>query len=104
MGRLSLIRLTCQLTCCLTCTITCSMIQAEDHNVAYKLLQKGQILPLGKILQINHKQIQGKVLDVELERENKQLIYEIEVLNDNGVVWEYKINAKTGGIIKKELD
>ncbi len=82
----------------------CPAVQAEDHNVAYKLLQDKEILSLGKILQINHKQMVGKVLEVELERENKQLIYEIEILNDKGVVWEYKINARTGKIIEKELD
>lgn len=86
------------------CFLACTTVQAEDHDIAYNLLQKGKILPLEKILQINHKNISGKVLEVELERENKQLIYEIEVLNEQGVVWEYKINAKTGKIIKKELD
>jgi uncharacterized membrane protein YkoI len=88
----------------LTCVMACSMAQAEDHNIAYKLLQKGEILSLETILQINHKQMPGEILEVELEREKKQLIYEVEVLNDNGVVWEYKINAKTGEIIDKELD
>ncbi len=84
--------------------LACPTVQAEGHNVAYKLLQDKEILSLEKILQINHKQMVGKVLEVELERENKLLIYEIEILNDKGIVWEYKINAKTGKIIEKELD
>ncbi|HHL31475.1 MAG TPA: hypothetical protein ENJ41_02740 [Oceanospirillales bacterium] len=88
----------------LLCVSACSMVQAEDHNIAYKLLQKGEILSLETILQINHKQIPGEILQVELEREKKQLIYEIEVLNDNGVVWKYKIDAKTAEIIEKEQD
>jgi uncharacterized membrane protein YkoI len=96
MGRLNLL--------IVLCTLACSIAQAEDHDIAYNLLQKGEILPLEKILQINNKTMPGKVLEVELERENKRLIYEIEVLNEQGVVWEYKINAKTGKIIKKELD
>jgi len=86
------------------CFSACAIVQADEHDIAYNLLQKGEILPLEKILQINHKTMPGKVLEVELERENKRLIYEIEVLNEQGVVWEYKINAKTGKIIKKELD
>lgn len=81
-----------------------SSVQADDHNEAYKLLQKGEILPLEKILQLNLKNISGKVLEVELEREKRKFIYEIEVLNNDGVVWEYKIDAKTGKIIDKELD
>jgi uncharacterized membrane protein YkoI len=89
---------------CLCSVTVCSIVEAEDHNVAYQLLQKGEIIPLEKILQINYKQMPGRVLEVELEHEKKQLIYEIEVLNDKGVVWEYKINAKTGKILEKELD
>ncbi len=96
MGRLSLIGL--------CCFLACINAQAEDHNIAYKLLQNKEILSLEKILQINQKSMPGKVLEVELERENKVFIYEIEVLNDKGLVWEFKINAKTGQIIKKELD
>jgi len=96
MGRLSLF--------CLCCFLACTTVRAEDHNVAYKLLQDKEILSLRQILQINHKLMPGKVLEVELEHKNKQLIYEIEVLNNKGVVWEYKINAKTGKIIEKELD
>jgi len=100
MGRLS----SFMVLCASVCTFACSTVKAEDHDVAYNLLQKGEILPLEKILQINHDNMPGKVLEVELERENKQLIYEIEVLNEQGVVWEYKIKAKTGKIIQKEQD
>lgn len=77
---------------------------ADDHDEAYELLRSGEILPLEKILEISRKQIQGRVLEVELEQEDKLLIYELEVLDNQGIVWEIKVDAKTGSIIKLEQD
>ena len=77
---------------------------ADDHDEAYELLRSGEILPFEKILEISRKQVQGMILEVELERKNKVLIYELEVLDKKGIVWEIKLNATTGAIIKKEQD
>jgi len=77
---------------------------ADDHEEAYQLLQSGEILPLEKILAISREQIQGHILEVELEHEHKQLIYELEVLDKNGIVWEIKLDAKTGAILKQEQE
>ncbi len=77
---------------------------ADDHDEAYDLLRSGKILSLEKILKIARKQIQGIILEVELEYEKKILIYELEVLDKKGIVWEIKLNATTGAIIKKEQD
>lgn len=76
----------------------------DDHDDAYELLRIGEILPLEKILAITREQVQGRVLEVELEHEDKLLIYELEVLDKQGIVWEVKVNATTGIIIKQEQD
>ncbi len=76
----------------------------EDHDEAFELLRTGEVLSLGEILDINQKNLQGKILEVELEHEGNQLIYEIEILNDKGVVWEFKVDAKNGSIIEREQD
>ncbi len=76
----------------------------DDHNDAYRLLRSGDILPLEKILEISRKQITGRILEVELEHEDNQFIYEIEVLDKKGIVWEIKINAATGTILDVEQD
>lgn len=76
----------------------------EDHDEAYELLRSGKILPLDKILEITRKQVQGRVIEVELEREGNRIIYELEVLDKKGVVWEMKVDAVTGFIFKKEED
>ena len=77
---------------------------ADDHDEAYELLQSGEILPLEKILEITRKRVQGRVLEVELEREDELFIYELEVLDQKGIVWEIKVDATTGSIIEKEQD
>ncbi len=77
---------------------------ADDHDEAYELLRSGEILPLEKILEISREKVKGKILEVELEYENKLLIYELEVLDKQGIVWEIKVNATTGTIIDKEQD
>lgn len=77
---------------------------ADDHDEAYQLLRSGEILPLEKILQITRKQIQGRVLEVELEHEDDRLIYELEVLDGQGIVWELKVDATSGIIIEQEQD
>ena len=77
---------------------------ADDHDEAYELLRSGEILSLENILEISRKQVQGRILEVELEHKNERLIYELEVLDKQGIVWEIKIDASTGTIIKKEQD
>ena|SRR5687768_9551168 len=75
-----------------------------DQAIARKLRSSGQILPLEKI-HTKAKTIKaGKILETELESKNGQYIYEIELLDDKGIVWEIKLNAKTGQLIKLEED
>ena len=77
----------------------------DDYIEARRLLDSGEILPLEVILK-NVKQIfPGKVLEVELEKEDHQIVYEIEILGDDGVIKEIDIDAKTGKqLFSKEDD
>ncbi len=77
---------------------------SDDHYEVYELLRSGDILPLEKILDIIREQVQGQLLEVELEHDDEQLIYELEVLDKQGVVWEIEIDATTGTILKNEQD
>jgi len=76
----------------------------DDHVEAYELLRAGEILSLEKILVIARKEVQGHILEVELEREKEQIIYELKVLDLKGVVWEIKVNASSGVVIEVEQD
>jgi uncharacterized membrane protein YkoI len=68
----------------------------SDHNEAKFLVDSGEILPLQLILDKAHKIYPGKILEVELETEKQKIVYEIELLLDNGHVLELLFDATTG--------
>ena len=78
---------------------------AEDSQVlARKLSASGQILSL-EIIHEKAKAIKfGKILETELEIKGSRYIYEVELLDDKGLVWEIDLDAKTGKLIKLEQD
>jgi uncharacterized membrane protein YkoI len=81
-----------------------SIVAEEDYELARKLSQQGHILPLEKILTFARAQKKGEVLDTELEKKHGRYLYEVEILDVKGQVWEVKLDAKTGQLIKLELD
>ncbi|MEJ2141066.1 MAG: PepSY domain-containing protein [Gammaproteobacteria bacterium] len=76
----------------------------SDYDRAQQLRQVGEILPLETILQKLHTSHPGKVLEVELENEHGQVIYEIEILDNKGKVRKVKVNAKTGELLQQKKD
>lgn len=75
-----------------------------DQATARKLSTSGQILPL-EIIHTKAKSIKaGKILETELESKKGIYIYEVELLDGYGTVWEIKLDAKTGALIKLEQD
>jgi len=77
----------------------------DDYIEARRLLDSGEILPLEVILKSVRQIFPGKVLEVELEKEDHQIVYEIEILGDDGVIKEIDIDAKTGKqLFSKEDD
>ncbi len=76
----------------------------DDHLEASRLVEAGYILPLSDILDTVQAQRPGRILEVELEQEDGQYIYEIELLDEHGMVWEVEINAVSGELLKTELE
>nr|WP_307955374.1 PepSY domain-containing protein [Shewanella putrefaciens] len=48
--------------------------------------------------------LQGRLLDLEVEQKHGRIIYELEILRDDGIVYEIKIDAKTGEWLKEKVD
>jgi len=71
---------------------------SEDHDEARVLSYSGEIKSLNEILLSVKKVISGSVLEVELERKDGKIIYEIEILQ-KGTVKEVYVDARTGDII-----
>ena len=48
--------------------------------------------------------LEGGVLETELERVSDGYIYEIELVDDSGQVWELKLDASSGELLQSELE
>lgn len=78
--------------------------RASEHDAIRSALQRGEVLPLTKILAIAEQQVPGDVIEVELEDKRSVLIYEIKILTPTGRVREVKIDARTGVVLRIEDD
>ena len=75
----------------------------RDHSAVREALQRGEVLPLMKILAIASKEVPGDVIEVELEDdESDALVYEIKILTGTGRVREVRIDARTGAVLSIE--
>lgn len=79
--------------------LSVSMAHAGEHDEARHLLESGKILSLETILKNIKPQYAGKVLEVHLEKEHEGVVYEMEILGDDGVVYEIKVDARSGKIL-----
>jgi uncharacterized membrane protein YkoI len=73
-----------------------------DHDDAREAVTRGEALPLSEILAIVRRVEPGEVIEVELERDDGRLEYEIEVLTPRGRVRKVTLDARTGAILETE--
>jgi uncharacterized membrane protein YkoI len=76
----------------------------EGYEEARRLTESGTILPLEDLMRTIQAQQPGRILELELEHEGGRYLYEIEILDKQGAVWEFKVDAATGEIIERELE
>ncbi|MBI1621203.1 PepSY domain-containing protein [Aquamicrobium zhengzhouense] len=76
----------------------------DDHDRARRALERGQILPLSRIIEIARKDTPGKIIDVELDDDDDRFVYEIELLDSRGRVIEMKLDAANGRVLEREID
>ncbi|AKJ99366.1 peptidase [Pseudomonas chlororaphis] len=85
----------------------CSVVVARDldQDEALQLRQQGVILPLEQLLQQALDRHPGaKLLEAELEEKHGVFIYEVELLDTDGVVRELDLEAATGRLLKDKED
>ncbi|MDH3386372.1 MAG: peptidase M4 [Gammaproteobacteria bacterium] len=68
------------------------------------LVQQGKILSLEAILRLYPEKVHGKLLDLGVEHEHGNIIYELEFLQRDGHVVEFEIDAADGSLIKQEIE
>ncbi|MET0026241.1 MAG: PepSY domain-containing protein [Candidatus Thiodiazotropha sp.] len=81
------------------------VIAGEDaHDEARRLTEQGVILPLPEILSQVGKLQKGRVLELEFEEKHGRYVYEIELLDDQGRVWEFKVDAHDGRVLNQDRE
>jgi uncharacterized membrane protein YkoI len=97
-GRLSLV-----LGVCIGFLVS-GAVYADDHNQVKQLLDEGEIISAESLLVDAMKRKPGRLLELELEVENGRRVYEVEIIDDAGVVWEFYYDAKTGAFISQAIE
>jgi uncharacterized membrane protein YkoI len=91
----------------LAATLACSLPATagdDDHERAQRARERGEILPLERILLMVRERIGGEVVKIELEREHGRWIYEIKLIDKRDRLLELEVDAGNGDIIEIEED
>ncbi|MEP4254427.1 MAG: PepSY domain-containing protein [Nitratireductor sp.] len=76
----------------------------DDHDRARAAHERGDILPLSSILAIVEKTWGGRVIEVDLGRDDGRFVYEIEIVTPAGRLLEAEIDAATGDLIESDYE
>ena len=82
--------------------------QWEDDDRTYdrarRAVDRGEALPIAKLLERLRTQVPGEVVGVEFEREHGRWVYEFKVVDSKGRLLEVYVDAKTGEVLSMEED
>lgn len=81
-------------------------IDADDlkRSEIRRMIEENKIMPLQSILARYPEDKYGRLLDLEAERDDGIVIYELEFLQPNGRVLEIKVDASNGRLLEKEYE
>lgn len=74
----------------------------HDHDRARAALKAGEVLPLADILTRVARTHPGQVLEVELERDNGMWMYELKLLQSDGLLVKLKVDARDGSVVRQK--
>ncbi|WP_461437135.1 PepSY domain-containing protein [Marinobacter nauticus] len=74
----------------------------DDWRRLHHEVEAGRIKPLSEILDSLTRDWRGDVIDVDIEKDDGEILYEIELLGPEGQVVEFEINARTGEVLEIE--
>lgn len=66
------------------------------------LVEGGKIVALEEILARNEKGLGGRIIEVDIEKDDGTYVYEFKVLRPNGRYREVKIDARTGALLQDD--
>lgn len=75
--------------------------KAAEQAYAQEALQRGEILPMARILELARAAVPGDLLKLELD--NRKLVYKATILTANGQICKLELDARNGAVIKFEV-
>lgn len=75
-----------------------------DIHEVRELKDSGQIMALEDVLRTVRRHYPGRIIEVELEADDDRYIYELELVDNHGIVWDIEIDARSGELIERERD
>ncbi len=78
--------------------------KADEVTSIRAAVERGDLLPLPRILALAQARVPGEVVKIELEQDDGMLLYEVKILTKKGRVREVELDARTGALIKIEDD
>ncbi len=80
-----------------------SSIQLEDDatEINKKTLAK---IDVGDVIDILQDRYEGKIVQVKLEENNRNLVYEVEILGKNDILKDVIVDAGNGKILLSKID
>lgn len=77
---------------------------SADQDKAKRFKDAGDIVPLESVVKHAKAKHPGTVLEVEFKARGGRYVYEIEILDEGGVVRELHYDAKSGELLKSERE
>lgn len=74
----------------------------RDQDIARQALQRGEVLPIARILELVAQHQRGDVIEVQLDERRGRLEYQVKVLAPSGRVVEIALDARTGTLVRFE--
>ncbi|MBU5468338.1 PepSY domain-containing protein [Virgibacillus sp. MSJ-26] len=82
--------------------------QPQFHNQPFsyeqQLTEANRQIDIIEAINIALDQVPGEVVEAERKRKHGTMIYEVEIVNEQGVKYEVEIDRNTGNVISVELD
>lgn len=74
--------------------------KAAEQAHAQQALQRGEILPMARILELARAAVPGDLLKLELD--NRRLVYKAAILTPDSRICKLELDARNGAVIKFE--
>lgn len=76
----------------------------DDHARARAWVEAGRVLPLAELLERLPPELDGRVLEAELEERDGRPVYELELLAPDGRVLELELDAADGTLLRQKVE